>query len=227
MPPKGDAQISNINISDQTSQISGHQQTGRSCFVLNREKDCNTLKQQRVLSVHLNTHFVLPLYPITHQESGRPTPGRERAKCRGRAQRKGQVGVLGLDSLADCWNMRATGNPDSRKFLRQPPVRQIISIRLTGQKHCEDHSTLGNCKSTKARGICVTLPHTHTHLHPLSSPSLQCVTTWNSMPRGPLVFKYSALARLDLNPEHVARELCHCVKALIRYARPTFWRICA
>lgn len=84
---------------------------------------------------------------------------------------------IGPNSLADCWNTRATGNPNSRQFLRQPPVRQIISIGHSGQKHCEDHSTLGNCKSTKARGICVTPPHTHAHLHPLSSPSLQCVAT--------------------------------------------------
>lgn len=72
--------------------------------------------------------------------------------------------------------------------------------------------------------MCVTLSHTHTHTpSPLSSPSLQCVTTWNSMPCSSLVFRYSTLARLDLNPEHVMYELCHCVKTLIRYARPTFF----
>lgn len=93
-----------------------------------------------------------------------------------------------------------------------------------GQKYCEDHSTLGNCTSRKPEEyVSPTLTLTHTHLLLLSSPFLQCVTTWNSMPRSSLVFKYSTLARLDLNPEHVVYELCYCVETLIRYARPTFF----
>lgn len=113
---------------------------------------------------------------------------------------------------------------NSRLCLRQPSVRQIMSIGIMSQKYCEDHSTLGNCE---ARGICVTPLYTHTPSLALFSFLTVCVTTWNSMPRSSLVFKYNALPRLDLNPEHVAYELCHCVKTLIRYARPTFLRICA
>lgn len=70
--------------------------------------------------------------------------------------------------------------------------------------------------------------HTHIHTHTFS----RSLTVCNNMKQCALqllCFQIQhTVARLDLNPEHVAHELCHCVKALIRYARPTFFlRICA